>query len=75
MEEGEDSQTKLTHRETEVLQMIAEGLKSREIAKRLFVSIKTVDTHRANIREKLNIQSTADLVQYAIHKGLIIKDL
>jgi DNA-binding NarL/FixJ family response regulator len=74
MAEGENSHTKLTHRETEVLQMIAEGLKTREIAERLFVSIKTVETHRANIREKLDRHSTADLVQYAIRKGLIIKD-
>lgn len=71
--EREDDFTKLTEREKEVLQMVAEGRTSREIADLLFISIKTVETHRANIKEKLNIRTTAELAQYAIEKGMIIK--
>jgi len=73
-EEGKGSHEKLTEREREVLQLIAEGHPNREIAELLYVSIKTVETHRAHIMDKLNVNSTAELIQYAIGKGLIIKD-
>ncbi len=60
----------LTTREREVLQLIAEGLSSAQIASRLFVSVKTVSTHRRQIMEKLNIYSIAELTKYALREGL-----
>ena len=61
----------LTNREREVLVLIAEGLLNREIAERLTISIKTVERHRENIMNKLNLHSRTELVKYAIRKGLI----
>ncbi len=61
----------LTPREQEVLVLIAQGLTNAEIADRLIISIKTVDRHRDNIMEKLNLHSRVELVKYAIRKGLI----
>ncbi len=61
----------LSPREREVLQAVAEGLSNKAIAARLYVSIKTVETHRHNIMEKLDLHSIAELTQYAIRKGLI----
>ena len=64
----------LTSRQSEVLQLLAEGYTNREIAQILCVSIKTVETHRAQIKKRLNIKKTAGLVQYALQKGLIINE-
>ncbi|MDR5694613.1 MAG: response regulator transcription factor [Armatimonadota bacterium] len=61
----------LTEREQEVLRLIAEGLTNQEIAQRLYLSVRTVETHRKNIMEKLGLHTSADLVRYAIRKGLI----
>jgi len=61
----------LTPREREVLTYIAEGSTNREIAEALVISVKTVDRHRENIMQKLNIHSRVELVKYAIEKGLI----
>lgn len=61
----------LTSREREILQLIAEGLSTKEIAGHIFLSIKTVETHRRNIMEKLDIHSVAELTKYAIREGLI----
>lgn len=58
----------LTKREIEVLQLLSEGKSSQEIAKLLFISIHTVNCHRSNIRRKLTLRKTADLVKYAIQK-------
>ena len=70
----EDKESRvLTLREREVLKLIATGLKNRQIAHELFISIKTVETHRTNIMQKLDIHSTASLVQYAIKIGLLEK--
>jgi two-component system response regulator NreC len=69
-----DSYDKLTNREREVLQLIAEGRSNREIAGLLHISVKTVETHRANLMDKLDIHSTAELTQYAIQKGMISTD-
>jgi len=69
--QGEQAFEKLTARETEVLQLIAEGRKTREIAELLYISIKTVETHRAHIMDKLGIHNTAELTQYAISKRII----
>jgi DNA-binding NarL/FixJ family response regulator len=69
-----DSYDKLTPREREVLQLIAEGHPTREIAERLHISVKTVETHRAHLMEKLDMRSTAELTRYAISKGVITLD-
>jgi two-component system response regulator NreC len=61
----------LTDREREVLQLIAEGKTNGEIAELLVVSIKTVQTHRAHIMEKLDMHDRTELVKYAIRKGMI----
>jgi DNA-binding NarL/FixJ family response regulator len=61
----------LTTREKEVLKLIAEGKSSKEIGNLLFISARTVERHRANIMDKLNLKKTADLVKYAIQKGYI----
>jgi DNA-binding CsgD family transcriptional regulator len=60
---------RLTTREREVLKLIAEGKSSKEIGDLLFISARTVEHHRANIMEKLNLKNTADLVKYAVQKG------
>ncbi|MGD8984166.1 MAG: response regulator transcription factor [Desulfobacteraceae bacterium] len=62
--------TVLTNREREVLQLIAEGNSTKEIAAHLTVSVKTVETHRRQIMEKLGIFSIAELTKYAIREGL-----
>lgn len=74
MSEGKELFEVLTQREREVLQLIAEGHTTREIAGILYISIKTVETHRAQMKRKLNIRNNAELIQYAIHKGLIIEN-
>jgi len=61
----------LTTREREVLKLIAEGKSNKEAASLLFISVRTVQHHRANIMRKLNIRKTADLVRYAIRKGYV----
>lgn len=60
----------LTPREREVLQSLSEGLSTKEIAGRLGVSVKTVETHRGQIMEKLDIHSVAELTKYAIREGI-----
>jgi two-component system response regulator NreC len=60
----------LTAREREVLQLLAEGKSTREIADCLYVSVKTVETHRQQIMSKLDIRSVAELTKYAIREGL-----
>jgi len=62
---------RLTDREREVLQLIAEGLSSKEIAGLLGVSLKTVDSHRSNLMEKLDIHKVSGLVRFAIRVGLV----
>jgi DNA-binding NarL/FixJ family response regulator len=61
----------LSGREREVLQLAAEGLTNAEIAKKLDIGKRTVETHRANLIRKLDLKSHADLVKYAIRRGLI----
>ncbi|OFY49336.1 MAG: DNA-binding response regulator [Bacteroidetes bacterium GWF2_41_31] len=67
----QEDDPQLSAREMEILKLIADGKTSREISELLFVSIKTIGTHKQNILNKLNMNSTADLVKYAIKKGLI----
>lgn len=67
---SEDMEGPLSPREREVLQLLAEGLTTRQIARRLEISPKTVETHRARIMDKLDIRSIAELTKYAIRQGL-----
>lgn len=61
----------LTSREREVLQLIAEGASNQKIAQELFISVKTVEAHRAHIMTKLHAKNRTDLIRYAIKKGLV----
>lgn len=65
------SQVKLTNRELEILKLIAEENSNPEIAEQLFISIRTVDTHRRNLLDKLQAKNTAGLVRYALKHGLV----
>ncbi len=61
----------LTQREREVLKLIAEGYKNKEIADYLYISVKTVEKHRANLMKKLDLHSTSSLTAFAMEKGLV----
>jgi len=65
----------LTPREQEIMVLVAEGLSTNDIAERLFISPKTVENHRSNIMQKLDLHSTIELVRYAAKLGLIDLDL
>jgi two-component system, NarL family, response regulator NreC len=67
----EDSYELLTTREREVLQLLAEGRNNKDVAALLNLSLYTVETHRGNILQKLNLHSGAELILYAIRKGVI----
>jgi DNA-binding NarL/FixJ family response regulator len=67
-----DSYHLLTDREKEVLQLLAEGRTNKEVATLLDVGVSTIETHRANLMQKLNLHSTADIVLYAVRKRLIV---
>ncbi len=67
-----DSYELLTDREKEVLQLLAEGRSNKEVAALLDVGVSTVETHRANLMQKLNLHSTAEIVLYAVRKRLIV---
>jgi DNA-binding NarL/FixJ family response regulator len=64
----------LTQREREVLKLIAEGYKNKEIADYLYISVKTVEKHRANLMKKLDLHNTSSLTAFAIEKGLVDRD-
>jgi two-component system response regulator NreC len=66
-----DPYEKLTNREREVLHLAAEGHSSTEIAERLSISSRTVETHRANMMRKLDLHSQTDLIRYALKRGII----
>lgn len=61
----------LTEREQEILQLIWSGLKNKEIAERLAISVKTVEAHRANMMKKVRVSNAAQLLNAAIQEGLI----
>jgi len=65
---------RLTKREQEIMRLVAEGLTTKEISEKLFISKKTVDNHRANIMNKLGIHRTVELIRYAARIGLIDLD-
>lgn len=73
-EDGAPPEPSLTPRQREVLQLIAEGHGTKEIAARLFLSAKTVETHRAQLMERLGIHDVAGLVRYAIRAGIVSAD-
>jgi DNA-binding NarL/FixJ family response regulator len=68
----EDSYHLLTDREKEVLQLLAEGRSNKDVAQMLDVGLSTVETHRANLMQKLNLHNTAEIVLYAVRKGIIV---
>jgi len=67
----QDSYDLLTEREKETLQLLAEGKSNKEVARILNLSVYTVETHRSNIMEKLDLHTTADIILYAVRKKLI----
>jgi DNA-binding NarL/FixJ family response regulator len=69
-QEGETVSSLLSAREREVLQLIAEGWSTKQIAAHLYVSVKTVETHRRQIMKKLDLHNIAELTKYAIREGL-----
>ncbi len=71
LDEDQTALDGLTERQQEVLALLAEGATNSEIAEKLFISPKTVASHRENIMQKLNLHSRTELVKYAIRKGLI----
>jgi len=68
---AEDSYELLTPREREILQMLAGGKSNKDIATLLNLSLYTVETHRRNLQDKLNLHSVAELILYAVRKGII----
>ena len=66
-----DRYSLLTRREREVMQLVVEGLTNPEVAKRLFIETRTVETHRAHIMEKLELRNLAELVHFAVLRGLL----
>ena len=71
MSTHEGPMARLTRRECEILQLLAEGYGNKEIATRLEISVKTAETHRTNMMRKISAHSLADLVRYAIRNGLV----
>lgn len=72
--EKEIRQKNLSNREMEVFKLFAEGHSNREIAEQLFISVRTVETHKNNIMKKINIKTTVDLVKFAIKNNIIELD-
>lgn len=72
--EKESRQKDLTAREMEVLKLFAEGHQNRDIADKLFISVRTVETHKNNIMKKINLKTTVDLVKFAIKNNIISLD-
>jgi len=65
---------RLSQREKEVLTMVAQGYTNQQIADKLYLSVKTVETYKARVMEKLNLRSRVELVRYALQQGLLSKD-
>lgn len=71
-DENEDDPLQLlSPRESEILKMVAEGFSNQEISDKLFISIRTVESHKNHIMQKLKLRSTVDLVKFAIRKGIV----
>jgi two-component system response regulator NreC len=69
--EPDTTASDLSERETDVLRLIALGHTNAEIAEKLYISVRTVETHRAHIQQKLGVSSRAELVQSALSRGLV----
>jgi two-component system response regulator NreC len=69
--DGNDTYHLLSEREREVLTLIAKGYSNKEIAEQLVISVKTVETHKGNLMEKLQMKTRPELVEYAVKKGLL----
>jgi len=61
----------LTDREIEIVKLIADGLSNKEIAEHLFISVRTVETHRKNLMKKIKVKNTAEIIKFAIHYELV----
>jgi len=72
--EKESRQKNLSAREMEIFKLFAEGLSNRVIAEKLFISVRTVETHKNNIMKKINLKTTVDLVKFAIKNNIIELD-
>ena len=72
---AEDEVERLTPRQRQILQLIAEGNSSKQIAHLLTSSVKTIESHRAGLMERLNIHDVAGLVRYAVRNGIVSADL
>jgi len=70
-----DDYTKLSQREQEIFKMIAQGFTNRQIAEQLFLSIKTVETYKARVMNKLNLQNRVELVRFALKQNLLAKEV
>ncbi|MFO7868357.1 MAG: response regulator transcription factor [Bacteroidales bacterium] len=70
-QQPEQIEVNLTRREVEILTLFAQGLSNKEIAAQLFISVRTVESHKNNIMQKLNVKSSVDLVKYAIKHNMI----
>ncbi|WP_312473556.1 response regulator transcription factor [Neobacillus sp.] len=73
--DGNDRYNLLSDREREVLTLIAKGYSNKEIAEQLVISVKTVETHKGNLMEKLQMKTRPELVEYAVKKGLLGYDI
>jgi DNA-binding CsgD family transcriptional regulator len=72
VEEGKDeARSRLTPRQREIVQLLAEGKSSKEVAVALGLSVKTAETHRANIMRRLDCHSVSELVRYAVRNNII----
>jgi two-component system nitrate/nitrite response regulator NarL len=65
------SQTHITNKELEIIRMLSQGLTTKQIAEKLFISIHTVNTHRKNILQKLGLKNTSELLMYVVRHGII----
>ena len=65
------SMVQLSDREAEILELICQGLTNKEIADKLFISVRTVESHKNHIMQKLNLKTSVDLVKFAIRNNLI----
>lgn len=74
-QDGNDTYNLLSDREKEVLTLIAKGYSNKEIAEQLTISVKTVETHKGNLMEKLQMKTRPELVEYAVRKGLLGYDI
>ena len=70
-DESEASRVQVTPRERQIIQLVAEAKSTKEVASRLGISIKTVESHRANIMRKLHLHSVSELIRYAIRNGIV----